>query len=664
MTGTAPRIVRDVLAETLRVVHPVEARLSPDGSAVAATAAGPDGTTLVLAAVPGDGTGQALHAPDDPSHTVRRLPRWLPDAQTVLHVAEPADGTGPGGLATLDTRTGRTRTVVDRLPGAVEELHLSDDGRTALLLCAPEGAERDGMNLGTPVRFGPAPAPERFTTGSGRRTLHLACLADGSLREAGPAGLTVWNVAWRGGTAVATVGEDPLPAGYYTARFAALDLDARTARTLYTPRGQLAAPAVGADGRFAAVVEGISIVAGRPVVVDLESGATHTVPGIEDATWLHVEDAPGRLLHAGWDGTGSRVGRDARTLWRGEATVHGASFRPELSPSADGRLVATVLEAPGRPAEVVVAATDGPDAWSWVPVTALNRRTALPELSRVVTASCAWRASDGRPVHGLLLSDGARAVSRPLAVLVHGGPSWLWTAAHAPADVLGLAPALAAAGYLVLLPNPRGSSGYGLDHARAVVGDTGGADLDDVLSGVRHLTDTGLADPGRTAILGHSYGGYLAALAAARTDLFRAAVVVSAPTDWFSFSHTSNIGGGYDRTYAIGDPAEPTGLWARSAVAAHGGSGTPTLIVHGSDDRVTPVGQAHELYRALSRAGRAPVELCVYPGEGHEFTDPDHLLDAAARAERWLAAHLMAEASPTTAAPADGASPEPAAGAA
>ncbi|MEK8142730.1 hypothetical protein NKH18_12415 [Streptomyces sp. M10(2022)] len=70
-------------------------------------------------------------------------------------------------------------------------------------------------------------------------------LTDGSLRAAGPAGLTVWNVAWRGGnTAVATVSEEPLPAGYYDARFTELDLVARTARTLHSPEGQLAAPAL------------------------------------------------------------------------------------------------------------------------------------------------------------------------------------------------------------------------------------------------------------------------------------------------------------------------------------------------------------------------------------------------------------------------------------
>ncbi|GAA3477051.1 S9 family peptidase [Streptomyces yanii] len=671
-------VVRRVREAMLRLVHPAEARVSPDGRAVAVTATGPEGVELVLTPVPAgvrDGEAQAappvlLPPPRSATPVHRHSPRWLPDSRTLLHVAEPAGPTPAlARLAALDTTTGAVRSVATA-PGAVEELLVSDDGRQALLLCAEDGAERDGMNLGLPVRLGAAPAPERFAPGTGRRSLHLVDLANGTMCEAGPAGLTVWNVAWRGGTtAVATVSEDTLPAGYYGARFAALDLDARTARTLYEPEGQLGAPALAADGRLAAVCEGISIVAGRPVVIDPVTGRTEVVPGVEDATWLQfdgsaADDHPGSLWFAGWDGTGSRVGRAGRSLWSGAVTLSGAAFQPALSLSADRRIAATVLDAPGRPAEAVVARTGGPDAWNWLAVTTLNTSAGSP-LAEVRTEETTWSASDGRAVDGLVLSSGAPTGPRPLAVLVHGGPAWLWSAGYAPGDVLGLAPALAAAGYLVLLPNPRGSSGRGLDHARAVVGDVGGADLDDVLSGVRHLVDAGLADPDRAAVLGHSYGGFLAALAAMRTDVFRAAVVVSAPTDWLSFTHTSNIGGGYDRTYRIGSGStdDRAGLIARSPVFAQGGGGTPTLIVHGSADRVTPVGQAHELYRSLLRTGRAPVELYVYPDEGHEFTDGSHILDAAARVEEWLATHLGTGAStpalPHRTAVPEEASPEP-----
>ncbi|MEW2624952.1 alpha/beta fold hydrolase [Streptomyces sp. NPDC048106] len=660
----AARAVRQVGEEMLRLVHPAEARISPDGHLIAVTAAGPEGTGILV--TPADGPSpqarneapRASRASTPDDGTARHTPRWLPDSRTLLHIALPADGRHPH-LAVLDTADGESRLLV-RAPGDVEDLLVSDDGTEALLLTAEDGAERDGMNLGLPVRLGAAPDPERFAPGLGRRRLHRVDLATGRLREAGPDGLTVWNVAWRGGdTAVATVSTETLPSGYYTAHFAALDLDSRTARTLYRPQGQLAAPALSADGSRAAVSEGISIVAGRPLVVDLTTGEITRPDGLEDVTWLEFGIDGTTLWHAGWHGTGVRAGHTGTTTpqagWTAQAGLTGPGFRPALSLSADHRIAATVLDAPGRPAEAVVAPTQGPDAWRWQPVTTLNSG-GIPALSGIRTTATDWPAPDGTTVQGLLLdapggTDPDRP--RPLAVLLHGGPSWQWTASHAPGDVLGLAPALAAAGYLVLLPNPRGSSGRGLDYARAVVGDVGGADLDDVLSGVRRLIADGLADPDRTAVLGHSYGGYLAALAAARTDLFRAAVVVSAPADWESFRDSSNIGGGYDETYRIAaPPADPSGvpgiggLRPRSAVVAHGGSGTPTLVIHGAEDRVTPVGQAHQLYRALRRAGRAAVELYVYPGEGHEFTDPGHLLDAAARAEAWLDLHLAGTTAP------------------
>ncbi|MFD7131658.1 alpha/beta fold hydrolase [Streptomyces sp. NPDC059894] len=670
------RRVREAMSD---LCGPSEARISPDGHQVAVTVSGPRGTDVLV--VPADPDQEAAEPPR-PGAPARHTPRWLPDSRTVLLIAEP-DRPGPPLLTAWDTLTG-ARSTLASVPGAVEDLLVSDDGTEVLLLTADDGAERDGMTLGLPVRLGPDPAPESFRPGSGRRRLLHGLLPSPdaltgqaaaeriALRDAGPHGLTVWNAAWRGGrTAVATVSEETLPAGYYHARLARIDLADGSAVTLHQPRGQLAAPALSADGRRAAVAEGISIVAGRPLLADLADGTVTTQAAAEDVTWLLPDpDDPARLLTAGPRGTGTRIaevrldgaapGGAAVTVVREEqAWLTGAAFQPVLTLSADGRTAATVREAPGSPPRAVVAPTTGPHAWSWRPVTAPDPAAARGErgfgdLARVRTRQTTWTASDGRPVHGLLLDapdvpaptdgNGTRPGPRPLAVVLHGGPSWLWSAGYAPADVLGVGPALAAAGWLVLLPNPRGSSGYGLDHARAVIGAFGDGDLDDVLTGVTHLTAAGAALPGRAAVLGHSYGGWLAALAAARTDVFRAAVVVSAPADWLSFAHTSVIGGGYERTYDIGDPDTAAGRSAlidRSPVFAAGGAGTPTLILHGERDRVTPAGQAHELYRALARRATAPVELHVYPGEGHEFTDPGHLLDAAVRAEAWLARHVV-----------------------
>ncbi|SHN36035.1 alpha/beta fold hydrolase [Actinacidiphila paucisporea] len=711
-----PPAARDTQAATLLRVRqavlgmtrPLEARISPDGCTVAVTVSGPGHTGVLL--VPADGSAArgpnaareaapvVPHGPDgSPDPAPRHSPRWLPDSRTLLLITGPRpDAAGRPELTAWDTRTGRLRTLVS-VPGDVEDLLLSDDGTEVLLLVAEEGAERDGMHLGLPVRLGPRPHPESFRPGHGRRRLlHGALPRPGAgaraatapvrLRDASPRGLTVWNAAWRGGaTVVATVSAESLPAGYYHARLVSVDLADGTTRTLHTPAGQLAAPALTADGRHAAVVEGISIVAGRPVLVDLADGTVTVPTGPEDTTWLVADPRdPRRLLLAGWAGTGSRItgapvdpgapGAAAPTVhWQDEAVLSGPAAQPALTLSADGASAAAVLEAPGRPPQAVVAPTAGPGAWSWRPVTALNPAAArgsgdFADLARVRTRRTSWTSADGRRLHGLLLdapavrapradrdpagAGRAASTARPLAVLVHGGPSWLWSAGYAPDDVLGMAPALAAAGWLVLLPNLRGSSGYGLDHAHAVVGDFGGGDLADLLTAVTALTSAGEAAPEQTAVLGHSYGGYLAAVAATRTSAFRAAVVISAPTDWLSFVHTSVIGGGYESAYRIGDARTAAGRAAlidRSPVFAVPGPGTPVLLLHGEQDRVTPVAQAHELYRALACRAAAPVELHVYPDEGHEFTEPAHLLDAAGRADAWLTRHVLGAVAPAAA---------------
>ncbi|MEV4188792.1 prolyl oligopeptidase family serine peptidase, partial [Streptosporangium canum] len=203
-----------------------------------------------------------------------------------------------------------------------------------------------------------------------------------------------------------------------------------------------------------------------------------------------------------------------------------------------------------------------------------------------------------------------------------------------------LALPLAHAGAAVLLPNPRGSSGRGQDYARRVIGHVGEEDLDDVLAGVDHLVAAGVADPGRMAVLGLSYGGYLSAWAVTRTGRFRAAVVMSGVADWISFANASNLAHGYDPLYHGGaDIATSEGrdfLAARSPVCHAAKVTTPTLILHGAEDRTTPVGQAEELYRAWSAAG-VRTQLVVYPREGHELTEPGHRRDAAERVLGWLA---------------------------
>ncbi|WP_326828911.1 prolyl oligopeptidase family serine peptidase [Streptosporangium sp. NBC_01810] len=612
--------------------------------------------------VPVAGTGTEWHA----------LTRWLPDGRLLL-----AAGDGP------DLDHVEVRSPGDPVPawrvrvgGEIEDLVPGGDG-TVLVRFADPGSERDGSHLGLRVRDETDPFVR--TPGDRRRRLAWARVGDGELRTVPLRGLTVWDADWRDGVVLAVTSADETPAGYYRPALDLVDPESGELRTLLRTSWQLSRPRLAPGGRTAVVVEGLSIVSGRIIRVDLVTGEATPLAAVDDVTdlgWLD-EDT---LWFTGWSGTGTHGGTltaDGRPLtrWTSWGTLGGRDGQPSLSVDRTGALAVAVWETAECPPEVAVAQVAKGD---WRQVTDLN--AVLAPLA-VHQEEVSWTGQDGLAVQGLLLrrspispvatvdpavspnlspsagpanpigpagpagpagptgTGGTGAGPAPLVVIVHGGPTWLWSTAFAPAESGGLAAALAHAGAAVLLPNPRGSSGRGQEYARRVIGRFGEDDLGDVLAGVDHLVAAGVADPERMAVMGLSYGGYLSAWAVTRTGRFRAAVVMSGVSDWLSFATASNLGGGFDLLYHRGaDPATPQGrefLAARSPVCHAAGVTTPTLILHGAEDRTTPVGQAEQLYRAWSAAG-VRTQLVVYPREGHELTEGAHRGDAAERVVAWL----------------------------
>jgi dipeptidyl aminopeptidase/acylaminoacyl peptidase len=187
------------------------------------------------------------------------------------------------------------------------------------------------------------------------------------------------------------------------------------------------------------------------------------------------------------------------------------------------------------------------------------------------------------------------------------------------------------------MPNPRGSSGRGQEFARANLGDLGGAELKDILSGVDHCVQAGIADDGRTAIMGASHGGYMSAWAVTQTTRFAAGIPMASVSDLLSNHFTSNIANLDDLLF--GEVADPTAYLERSPIMYVNNCSTPTLILHGELDNCCPVSQAHEFHQALVQAG-VETELVIYPREGHGITERDHLVDEWMRIKGWLDHHL------------------------
>src|SRR4029453_5289968 len=150
-----------------------------------------------------------------------------------------------------------------------------------------------------------------------------------------------------------------------------------------------------------------------------------------------------------------------------------------------------------------------------------------------------WQGAGGLAIRGLLLLPPARPrAPMPLVLDIHGGPTWSFKDGFNPGSALPLV----AAGYAVLQPNYRGSVGRGQAFTRLNVGDPGGAEFEDVLRGLDWCVQQGIAGPARIGVTGVSYGGYLTAWAAATSDRFRAAVMVSGISDLLSYQYTANNG--------------------------------------------------------------------------------------------------------------------------
>ncbi|GIH02365.1 serine hydrolase [Rhizocola hellebori] len=245
--------------------------------------------------------------------------------------------------------------------------------------------------------------------------------------------------------------------------------------------------------------------------------------------------------------------------------------------------------------------------------------------------------SDGTVVHGWLMRDPATAGAQPLLLDVHGGPHNAWNGAAD--EIHRYHQELVALGWTVLLVNPRGSDGYGERFFNAALGAWGEADAKDFLEPLDQLVAQGIADPGRLAVTGYSYGGYMTCYLTSRDRRFAAAVAGGVVTDLVSMAGTSAEGHLLSRYELGGQPwSDPQRYLAMSPYSRVGEVSTPTLILHGAADLTCPVGQAQQWYTAL-RERQVPTRMVLYPDGDHPFIldgRPSHRIDYNRRVVEWM----------------------------
>ncbi|KQS63592.1 S9 family peptidase [Modestobacter sp. Leaf380] len=252
-------------------------------------------------------------------------------------------------------------------------------------------------------------------------------------------------------------------------------------------------------------------------------------------------------------------------------------------------------------------------------------------------------APDGYPVHGWITTPPGPG-PHPVLLTVHGGPfsQYGWT-------LFDETQTYVEAGYAVLQCNPRGSSGYGQEHGRAVKERMGELDADDVVAFLDEALQEPDLDDARVGVMGGSYGGYMTTLLIGRTQRFAAAVSERGFNDPVSFVGSSDIGFFFADQYVGTDPER---IAAQSPMAGAHRITTPTLVVHSEEDWRCPLEQGTRLFVELKRRG-VPSELLLFPGEGHELSRsgrPAHRLARLEHVLRWWGRWLPTSANTSAAA--------------
>ena len=314
--------------------------------------------------------------------------------------------------------------------------------------------------------------------------------------------------------------------------------------------------------------------------------------------------------------------------------IPGMHAWPDIGPDSD--TTAFLFSSPSRPWDVYFTRERAIEARA---ITRSLPATIAPE-TLVEPSHVVYPGADRDDVPALLFLPYAEALRGekipPAIVHIHGGPT---SQHHREWNVA--TQVFVNAGFVVLEPNPRGSTGYGKKWREGNRRDWGGKDLEDIARGAAWLGDQKLADPARIGVYGVSYGGYLTLMSLAlRADRFAAGVSVVGVVSWKTMIETTR---GDLRDYLLrelGDPAKDADLYRERSPLTHASKiRSPLLVLQGENDPRVPLGEAEQMVKAL-RDGGKPHEYHVYPGEGHGFRLTENRIDALRRALDWFDRHL------------------------
>ncbi len=317
----------------------------------------------------------------------------------------------------------------------------------------------------------------------------------------------------------------------------------------------------------------------------------------------------------------SSKGGDLKRIVKGEISISDYSFK-------QGHM-AVLMGKVNRPNNIYLSEKDGLRE-----LTKVND-DMLINLKKPSVEKINFKSADGTPIEGFVVKpiDFEANKKYPTILWIHGGPTAQYDYSFDTEPQL-----FAAKGYVTLLINPRGSTGYGEDFCKAIFADWGNLDYQDIMAGVDYAIAQGYADPDKLAVGGWSYGGILTNYTITKTERFKVAISGASEALYrANYGHDH-----YQLTWEqeLGLPWENAEAWERiSPYNDVAKITTPTLWIGGSDDWNVPILNSEQMYMGMKRLGRQ-TQLVVYPGEHHGIRKPSFQQDRLERYVAWLNKYL------------------------
>jgi dipeptidyl aminopeptidase/acylaminoacyl peptidase len=296
-----------------------------------------------------------------------------------------------------------------------------------------------------------------------------------------------------------------------------------------------------------------------------------------------------------------------------------------------------LLQNTSKPPEAYISSLSG---FAPKRLTAINAGIAEKPVAK--TELVKWKSFDGKEIEGLLTYplNYVSGKKYPLVLNIHGGPAGVFTQSFIAGNS-GVYPiaAFAEMDMFVLRPNPRGSTGYGVDFRLANQRDWGGGDYKDLMAGVDHVIRMGSVDTDKLGVMGWSYGGFMSSWIVGQTDRFKVASI-GAPVVDLSYQNLTDDIAGFLPSYMKADPWADWALYDKwSPIRYVQNVKTPVMLQHGEADLRVPFSNAVMYYNALKRRN-VSVRLLALPRQPHSPTEPAMMLKTQLSNIEWFERHI------------------------